>query len=896
MKGLQQLFVAHGSSDLDASYWGRNSDGAIVYQQFANDSHTGPAVRLLAQGGHFEAVLRPSDHGQQLFVASQQGHITVLQQNPIDRVWETQQLNVPSLNQLIVFSAFVSHIHITESATNYTTTTAPIVSGKVLLCCSSGLLDGIVNGKSVSIGEHGVEVTTDCRGNITVVVPADDIATHLLIIKDVAASSSSTKPILQGKQYVIDPAKKVKDRLATVHSGDDLRNVTLPDGSKLLDGSTASSEDVNAAAAAISKMHSRATTSASSASSAQPAVVSHTVVLAAKAVALSSNAVKHALWDAWHWVESEWKTVTKWIIEEAEGAWNFVIHIGKEIWRFVLDTAHRVMKAISWLLKTIGVAFKKLVQWLGWLFNWDDILKMHKIIVQNTNDMMQLGIDKIDTIAHEVDGWFVSFEDLVRNWSMPESMKKIEVSEQNARDSISTPDEYEKAAAAANSPGGNWSNYQIEHGAILDDDMPNGESRDSNPLKQVWNDVIQPTIKSIEESASKIGEDIVELFRKNKSFTVEELLQKLGSDVLLAFIDVIRRVVVGMMHLLKDLIRDFKALVNLTINVRVLSPLYKSIAKSDLTLLDAFALLVAIPVTVIAKATPLGKNMFAKSHARPWVDAIPAATTARSNATPARVSEVTHPGVVSRAVLPSGVVAAQTLDVPNPAADKEPSTPPPVPQQPDSIKLFSQFGGFIAMGASVLGTVVKVLKFNSEVANEGMKGKILTVAEGCFGLIAVAGTFPLTPNDGLQWQRAAWGFDCAEFVINAVVLEVIVGRLMLAGYFSETVESVTGSVTLAAAALIFAMQIGGAVKQLQKSGNTSQDKVDASLQIISAAISCTGKVGEGLSKVLKKKKPEAAVIAQKIGLLVSSVSAVVELGRVIAELCQGRGYIPAVNT
>jgi hypothetical protein len=101
-----------------------------------------------------------------------------------------------------------------------------------------------------------------------------------------------------------------------------------------------------------------------------------------------------------------------------------------------------------------------------------------------------------------------------------------------------------------------------------------------------------------------LSDDLVLLFKKNgTSLSVGEILQKLGTDVLLGIIDAIRTLVVGLINMGALILEDFKTYINYEINIPIFSALYKEFISGGtaLTLLDGLALLLAIPITIFSK-------------------------------------------------------------------------------------------------------------------------------------------------------------------------------------------------------------------------------------------------------------------------------------------------------
>jgi hypothetical protein len=101
-----------------------------------------------------------------------------------------------------------------------------------------------------------------------------------------------------------------------------------------------------------------------------------------------------------------------------------------------------------------------------------------------------------------------------------------------------------------------------------------------------------------------ITDDLVLLFKTNgTSLSVSQVLQRMGADVLIGIIDAIRTVVVGLVNMGALILQDFKAYINYPIDIPIFSALYKEFISggTELSVLDALALLLAIPVTILSK-------------------------------------------------------------------------------------------------------------------------------------------------------------------------------------------------------------------------------------------------------------------------------------------------------
>jgi len=111
------------------------------------------------------------------------------------------------------------------------------------------------------------------------------------------------------------------------------------------------------------------------------------------------------------------------------------------------------MNAIEFVFKTIGAAFKKLFDWLTFIFHWGDVLETTDGIVSVVNDILMFGEKCFTTTAAEtIENYFSNIEDTIKTQL---SQKVCEVQASVGEESQN--DEVKKIEAAQNSVPANGS-------------------------------------------------------------------------------------------------------------------------------------------------------------------------------------------------------------------------------------------------------------------------------------------------------------------------------------------------------------------------------------------------------------------------------------------------------
>lgn len=208
--------------------------------------------------GNFAPFVAPDKSALQLIVATSDNKLSLLQQNTMSGIWTTMPFYTPSLTENIEYDAFFTRMTLRAADRRL------LSQETFLLKCPDGWTEILVNGRSLVVGPDGVPVISDARGTLTLITPTDDISSPSFILTDAGPSFAAH---LGGAEFTIYPDKKVIDKISTIRTGDDLRKAKLPDGTKVLEGSNASDNDIDLAAQTIAQLGDQRDNIASGASS-----------------------------------------------------------------------------------------------------------------------------------------------------------------------------------------------------------------------------------------------------------------------------------------------------------------------------------------------------------------------------------------------------------------------------------------------------------------------------------------------------------------------------------------------------------------------------------------------------------------------------------------------------
>ncbi|KAB8204916.1 hypothetical protein BDV34DRAFT_225936 [Aspergillus parasiticus] len=258
-------------------------------------------------------------------------------------------------------------------------------------------------------------------------------------------------------------------------------------------------------------------------------------------------------WDwltgAWNWVEDKVKDAIDWGVKLVGDVWKFVVKIGEEIFEIALTTITSIVKGIVWVFKKVGAFIKDVIEFLGFLFGWGDILDTTDSIVAGFNAVLDHE-DLRDTLKEQLP--------ILHDTDYTAVLKNQELAELLSGSS-----------------------------KLSDDD-----------------ETKQSVIEAITDTVVKVAKAFVDFFKPGH-FNVNKLINKVGTILIDELVDALKRLADIIFYALSTGISIAKDLGNKKIDIPIILWVWENIISRGrpLTLLNFCALLIAIPATVLYKAT-----------------------------------------------------------------------------------------------------------------------------------------------------------------------------------------------------------------------------------------------------------------------------------------------------
>ncbi|RSL71303.1 hypothetical protein CEP53_001555 [Fusarium sp. AF-6] len=588
-----QMQVAQTKEQL--SIWTLSPEKALSCQEFSVPekgrlpAEITPVIPLLdkvSKDGRF-ACLRNPQLRQRLFFVDDTNTIRTLEQSVESGMWQQPvEISIPHSDKMIEFSSHTILVTVEEND-------GTPMALEPLLLSSSISVECPVNGARIRTSPIvKKEVSTDASGQLTVILRSEGLSTPVIIL----TSGTPDKKIFSGGRLEIDPMQKLWSTIGKISTVQDLRNMKLPDGSSFVREGL-SDKELEEAAKTLSHLHNVKSEMAGDESNG-----------IFDSIKEGFQVVAHRAWGAIQSISNKIKEVVISGVNKVKEAWNFVVEVKDKVWNFVLETASQVAAAMQTVLDTVVKGWEALKQKLAFIFNWKDIVKTKNMIANMTTQGILLLADGTPYIEMKTHAFFEKLRGKIKELkdsSLPpgfDNLKtgKNEEMRRKAREKDGVKDKLNKTDKDTKTPQAQYASYHIKHSR-------GAKVKENTPFDRILSR-LGDTMDEAGQLASRLGDNVKRLFALSAEVSIGTLLTNLGFELLEDILDVVESLLMAFLGSVGELLVLIADKMNQQIKIPVLSALYRKVSGgADLTLLDAFSLVVAVPATIVFKIA-MGKS------------------------------------------------------------------------------------------------------------------------------------------------------------------------------------------------------------------------------------------------------------------------------------------------
>ena len=616
--------LAAATAGGQTAVWGVNAQQQLFYVMCPAGKEADPAkwsipVPLLPHAEAFAFFLNLNAGNNVLFAQLDGQTLIQLTQDPVTTAWQRRAILLPpaATDDLVVFKSFTTHIQVTDDNTVGAPNTAVAVTATSPV---SVYLNDVYHRLSPNVP---VNASADATGVLTVVQE-----THSLSAVCFRVALTKTPEVVAD----IDPTSKAMARLGGLKAGElEQKKVTNADGTQQYLVPRSQVQNCPAATQSFAQLvaihkglppdGSRQKPKKAPAASAAPfiwgvsfaggaatyhegdAAVVHfglQELNAGSSITLASDRMV-AAGDFWSWLKEIFEDVEHFFVTVVKGIYHFVVKIAGEFYHALLDCIDSLVHAVEFVFNKIKVFFEDLIKWLGFIFEWHDILRTHAVLKNILLRYAERAVSRIDQLELDVDNVFSGLDAKINAWAQMDGPGDTVGGYQ-----ASPP------AKGQHSPGSHWAMHHFKSnlhnssavglprmlsdeqlGAadgtvdkmnkLLDRPSPDGPS-----FKQDFVDAISEFKKDIVDKAETLS--AAEIIKRLIAIATKLLLH-IGRDLIKLLLELAKAAIGGLMDALQK-----------PLNIPILSHIYSLITDGDkLTFLDLACLIAAIPTTIICK-------------------------------------------------------------------------------------------------------------------------------------------------------------------------------------------------------------------------------------------------------------------------------------------------------
>jgi hypothetical protein len=582
-KGVKSMYAAQQNNV--NIVWGLNGNDEIFYTtcpvgQETNGGWT-HSLPIVSNVDLFSPYINVKDGGNTFFVVAE-SNMKKLIKSTTTGLWSSQSITLPSPNTKDTnkYPSYTTQIQVVD-ANNQAIPNSPVT----ISTASRSYF--YINHLYYVVDSGGVTVNTDSLGNVTIVEWVNNLVATKLTLKSADGDVQQVNPmdVTMKRNSDLNTPAKLKDAV-----------ITNDDGStKKLISSSVSDPDL----AALANANSQTTTIYNTLNTPRTTLNVPMNSAAANAMALAAD---DSIWveigDLFHWLKSGIDAVINFVEDVATGIWHFVATIAGKVYKAVINAVEKVVGAIEWVYNQIKTAIEDVVKFLSFLFGWQDILTTHKVMKNVIIQFVNHQVSNLENVKADISSGINFLINKTDKWAnIP-----------NFTQPAGSATQSNKPLAGQNSAPANLGTHHLQGGA-------SGANSAFSPAKiaeNIFDDLINAIDQeeeTIVNALKAIKTDIIDQFN---TLTVTEVIEKIIAILADTVLKSIEIVLTTAIDVFIQVVEGVMGVLTATLDIPVISWLYKEISGEDLSILDVICLVAAIPATIVYKigsqVAPFSKN------------------------------------------------------------------------------------------------------------------------------------------------------------------------------------------------------------------------------------------------------------------------------------------------
>ncbi|HTE26902.1 hypothetical protein [Flavitalea sp.] len=292
------------------------------------------------------------------------------------------------------------------------------------------------------------------------------------------------------------------------------------------------------------------------------------------------------------WMKSEGNKLEKAVVTFANGVVDCVLTIAGDFYHFIAKCANDIVNLVHTVLNAIEAAFADIIKWIGFIFEYKDILNTHNVIKNIMQQYLAYCVTNLGSLKGNIQSVFTTLED---------DLNKL-VGLPPITDTPQSTSANNPAPSSTKTPQANWGTHKLKsnggNASAGTWTPPDTGDDPTNGLLSVVNDTIQGEKDAMNNLQTQI-KSVIDNFQTLTVSQIVEQILVIITDFLLNQTEIILTDVADVLVSLATTVVDT---FNAPIDIPVISWLYKKISGgNDFSIVDLMCLVVAIPATIVYK-------------------------------------------------------------------------------------------------------------------------------------------------------------------------------------------------------------------------------------------------------------------------------------------------------
>ncbi|RBQ11723.1 hypothetical protein [Pedobacter miscanthi] len=600
--------------------WGLNGVGEIFYLECPAGQQTAPSawtypLAILYGVEQMAFFINSVTDNNVLFAYTHTAELLQLTQDPVTSTWIQRQILLPTtdVDDVLEVDTFTTQITVTDDDN------LPASEAIVLIRGTSPVSVYINDVYSHIKTDAPIEVTTDYAGNISIMQETQAIGAICYQLE-----------LPDGTVADVNPMNKMLDIMGTIKSGADLASVEVTDANgnqQPLVPKDTPSDQLDATSIALQELVRAGGTMPPDGSNLPGVESKRYVSKGADTVSTGEHlwgisydekfeyrngslalthyrnrygtddflslSIKCIAGDVFNWLKHAYQDVKGFFSDVVDGVTHFFIEIGGKIYSFILNSINVVVRSIEMVFNKIKVFLEDLIKWIGFLFQWKDILRTHSVLKSLFLKFADDSITNIDQLKSTLTKQFDLLEQRINDISgLPDIKRSISSFSSDA----APPEE-------GNSPQANWGINQTKNNAKRSDTSFDPNVDDPGELEKLLLVLVDTIGREEDIFAEAIDEIKTQIIDQLTSLPITDIIKRILGVLSKIVLSTVENVIESVLDILKIMVQTAVGVLDATIRIPVISKVYKKITNgSELSFLDLVCLVVAIPTTVVYKA------------------------------------------------------------------------------------------------------------------------------------------------------------------------------------------------------------------------------------------------------------------------------------------------------